>query len=98
MSEFEYRIIWKRKGYKKKFRRYATLAGARRYSILLGPEPWKYYTGDNADNYVCCSGFECNCSGETYRQLSEVMKEKLPPIEFMLIERRKIGEWEDEQN
>ena len=94
--KFEYRVIWKRKGLSRKFRPFARLEFAKRYSMLLGPEPWKYSNND-PDDYKCCSGFECSCGGQTWREESEYRNKNQPPIEFLLIERRHVGDWEPDK-
>jgi len=77
-----------------KTRRYSTRRGAEKFMLLLGPEPWRYYAPTrNADDLVCCSGYECGCGGMTYREQSDKTREDMPDIEYVRLEVREIGEW-----
>lgn len=99
----EYRVVWKRKPFisdehvidpRPKVRRYATRKGAETFMLLLGPEPWKGYApGVDPDSYVCCSGQECCCGGQTYREKAEGMRKTLPPIAYIRLEERVVGDW-----
>lgn len=99
----EYRVVWKRKPFmadeydidpRPKVRRYATKKGADKFMQLLGPEPWRGYAPDvDPDSYICCSGKECGCGGLTYREKAEEMRKTLPPIAYIRLEEREVGEW-----
>ena len=91
--KYEYRLVWQRDGCVKKIRRFAKYESAKRYSLLFGPTPWKYSKA-NPDDYIQFPDTESGHMGETYRERFEAQKEELPPIEYFLIERRKIGDWE----
>jgi len=93
MTKFEYRVIWKRQHCKIKSKRFALLGNAKKYMLLLGPTPWEYW-GAKADDYACCSGRECGCSGMTNREESIKARETMQEIEFIKLEKRKVDEWD----
>lgn len=95
MSErYEYRVVWKRVGMKRKVKRFQGLKSAERRIRLLGPEPWTAYDVDPDAPYY-------TDDGKSLRQhLTEQRAEGfgaegdgMPAIEYMRIERRQIGEW-----
>jgi hypothetical protein len=88
---FEYRITWKRVDCPIKRRRYKVEAAARRFMVLLGPEPWLAYArGRDPDGPACCSGCECGCGGITIRQRALDAREGQPPLEWMRLDRREV--------
>lgn len=90
----EYRVVWQRKGRIQQVRRYATEKGARmRYAFLTSDEPWKLL-GYEANDYVCCTGAACVCSGETFQQKTARV-ESAAPLKFARVEARTIGEWKE---
>ena len=90
----EYRVVWKRYGCDQRSRRYATLAGASRFMLLFGDEPWTAFPKKpSPDDLVCCSGRECACGGLTYRQESEQKRENMPALVYIRLESREVGEW-----
>jgi len=86
----EYRVVWKRNDLKQKTKKYTTLRGAKRFMILLGDEPWKAFDHDPED-YICCSGSDCGCGGQTVR--NHFLRKDQPKIEFVRLEQREVGEW-----
>ncbi len=100
----EYRVVWKWKKYptvdcennprtinpKPKNKRFATRKYAEKFMLLLGPEPWKYFS-KNPDDYVCCRGNMCACDGKTYREQAE--EKHFTDLEYLRIECRDVGEW-----
>ena len=95
---YEYRVVWKRQGMKRKTRRYAHLKSAQRFVMLLGPEPWKALNVD-PDSPHCRSPEECTCQGGTWRDYLERGREGygpdgMPHIEYVHIERRLTFEWD----
>lgn len=105
MFKTEYRVVWKRRGLKRKSKRYMSLKAAERRVRLLGPEPWTALDVQ-PDDYVCCRGEradrECGCNGETWREhllgaRNGAMYEGdggMPPIEYVHIEKRPLAAWE----
>lgn len=70
--KYEYRVVRERAECKKSYRRYATLAGAtKRLELLTSKEPWKLMGDGEADDFMCCSGFECGCGGMTVKESYE---------------------------
>lgn len=49
---------------------------------------------EKPDDYHSLPDEDSGLRGETWRESYERRKAELPPIEFVLIERRKIGDWE----
>lgn len=101
-SRYEYRVVWKRRGLNQKSKRYATLKGAERFALLLGPEPWRAL-GVDPDERHCCSGHECACDGRTWREMLIAKRTTpgfgeedcgMPPIKYIRIEKRPVAEWE----
>jgi hypothetical protein len=99
--KYEYRIVWKRHGLHQKSKRYASLKAAERRARLLGPEPWTALEV-NPDERMCCSGYECACGGQTWREnLLESRRTPrypddtgMPAIEYIRIEKRPVSKWE----
>lgn len=90
----EYRVTWKRQGCRSKAKRYATRAKAERFMRLFGPEPWLVYKpGVDGDSRVCCSGRECACGGMTFKEQSDAEREKMPPLEYLRLEHRRVYNW-----
>jgi hypothetical protein len=48
-----------------------------------------------ADKPHCCVGYsdECGCFGETVREMSDRQRANMPPLEYVRLERRPVGEW-----
>lgn len=99
----EYRVTWKRRGLLPKRKRYATLAAARRFLRLFGPEPWTVFAlgrggvPKDGDALACCRGTEeeqCNCGGRTLRQQAEHDRKQMPPLEWVRLQSRPVGAWE----
>lgn len=76
-------------------KRYA-LAAARRYVMILGPEPWLAY-GKGPDDPACsCDQWqECDRCGTTMREWTKKRRANLPPAQNIRVERRPItrGQW-----
>jgi hypothetical protein len=100
MFKTEYRVVWKRRGLKRKSKRYMSLKAAERRITLMGPEPWKALGLDPDER--CCSGLECACGGRTHREIlleqrNGRMHEDdagMPPIEYVFIEQRPLAKWQ----
>lgn len=96
---FEYRVRWKRHGLNPKSKYYQSLSKAKKFTILFGEEPWKYF-GKQPDDWYhepeteMETGMVIN-KGSTYREV--LCDQDTPEVEWFLIERRKIGEWENEK-
>jgi hypothetical protein len=90
----EYRVVWKREGCHRKERRFARVATAERFLLLFGPEPWTAYGAEPGRPY-CCSGYECGCGGLTERQRTAEERAKMPPLEYVRMESRLVGLWEE---
>lgn len=92
--KYEYRVVYKREGTRPKNKQYCKLESAQRFMLLLGPTPWKAY-GKEADAHVCCNGNHCSCEGLTYREQTENLRAKVPALEYAVLERREVGEYEE---
>jgi len=88
----EYRVSWKRAGMRPKSKVYQTRKGAERQLVLLGPEPWKAW-GGKAEDYFCCSGWECLCGGETVKERIESDHKTMPALEWVRMEHRNCEPW-----
>jgi hypothetical protein len=98
---YEFRVVWKRHGFHQKMKRYASLKAAEKRKLFLGPEPW-LALGVDPDELYCCSGHECGCGGDTWRE--HLIRQRtegrhpeddgMPPIEYIRIEKRKLSPWE----
>lgn len=98
---YEFRVVWKRRGLHQKSKRYQSLKAAERRVTFLGPEPWKAL-GVDPDERYCCSGEECGCDGDTWRE--HLLRQRnqprfpdddpMPPIVSIRIEKRKLSPWE----
>lgn len=91
--KYEYRVIYQREGCRKRIKRCAKEATAERFMKLLGPEPWTAFDQD-PDDFECCDGWECGCTGKTVREWSDFQRLEMPRLEFARIERREVAEWE----
>lgn len=90
----EYRVVSQRRGIdKRKVTRYVHLGSAlKRVKLMTTKEPWKLF-GEKADENHCCSGHMCGCGGMTVREYYEDHYKSLPPLEYVHIEERDVGEW-----
>jgi len=88
----QYRVVWKREGLRPKRRVFARRGTADKFLLLFGPEPWRYL-GKEPDEYVCCSGYQCGCGGETHRKHDEAVRATLPKLEWVRVESRPVGAW-----
>lgn len=94
MASDEFRVVWKRAGCRRKERRFATPAAAERYVLLFGPEPWKAYGADPDQRPTrCLCPYECECESRTERERTEDERAKMPPLEYVRLERRPVGAW-----
>lgn len=91
--KYEYRVIYQREGCRKRIKRCAKEETAERFMKLLGPEPWTAF-GQDPDEFECCDGWECGCTGKTVREWSAFQRLEMPNLEFARIERREVAEWE----
>lgn len=85
----QFRVRWKRVGLKEKRKLYWSERAAQRLVVFLGPEPWKAL-GKNPDDRMCCDGHECGCDGQTWRENLLGNRGAMPPLEYMMIETRKV--------
>lgn len=74
----EFRVVWKREGCEPRRKRYMRRSSAERFMTLLGPEPWLAFDRE-ADEYFCCSGYECGCGGITVKEDSDLRRKDYPP-------------------
>ena len=89
----EYRVIWKREGARKpKRKEYRTIRGLERFLKLFSDAPWEA-CGNDPDELMCCSGYQCGCGGLTWREWHDGQTAALPNIEYMRIEEREVNEW-----
>jgi len=90
----QFRLRWKRVGCPEKRKLYWSERAAQRRIDLMGPEPWKAL-GKDPDARMCCSGQECGCSGDTWREHLLGQRGDMPPLEYTRIESREVtqGEW-----
>ena len=105
MFKTEYRVVWKRRGLKRKSKRYMSLKAAQRRIALMGPEPWVALEV-NPDDYHCHKGSsaynECGCDGLTWRehllnarnQPSHEEDSGMPALEYAFIETRPLAPWQ----
>jgi hypothetical protein len=92
----EYSVIYRRKGMHSKRVVYKHRGSAdRRLALLTHPRPWEPLD-QNPDAYVCCDGYECGCRGVTVREDHEDIRKRLPPLEYVRLESREVGEWRPE--
>lgn len=109
---FEYRVIWRRErgrfyDWETGAEDYSDAPGplhsriyqrpvyARRLALILQGRMAEA-TGDDPDDYACCSGRECACRGETNADAWAARAEGMPPLlEGPTIQRREVGEWSD---
>ena len=92
---FEYRVVWKREGQRKKTRKSKSLKIIQKWLWLLGDTPWKAF-GKEPDAHVCCAGGYnemCACGGITYEEQAEQKKAEQPKIEYIRVEYRHVGPW-----
>jgi hypothetical protein len=90
----QWRLRWKRVGYKEKRKVFWSERAAQRRIVLMGPEPWKAL-GTEPDEHRCCSGEQCGCGGETWREHLLSSRGDMPPLEYTIIESREVslGKW-----
>lgn len=86
MTKYSYRVAWKREGIRPKYRRFEKKDATLRFVALLGPEPWKAHgrDPDKTDYY-----------GQSVREEYLDRRSSMPPIEWVRIERRPVGQWEE---
>ena len=90
----EYRVAWRRKGFRRtKYRTYKSEAAAKRFMLLFGAEPWLYNPKKGPEATWCCDGYECGCGGGTVREYHAKMREEVPALEFLRLESRPVGAW-----
>lgn len=99
-AQLEYRVVWKRVGHRRKTKRFARLATAEKFLVMLGPEPWRAYAfhrdgrPKDPEDVVCCGGWECGCGGQTVREQSDEMRKNMGPLEGIpVLECREVGPW-----
>ena len=90
----QFRLRWKRVGFKEKRKVFWSERAAQRRITLMGPEPWKAL-GKEPDDRMCCSGEECGCGGDTWREHLLSNRGDMPPLEYTIIESREVtlGNW-----
>lgn len=70
---------------------------AERLALIIsgGTDNMAKATGDDPDDYACCSGSECGCGGLTNRDAWAKRAAEFPTlIEGPTIQAREVGEWE----
>lgn len=94
MSErCEYRVVWQREGLRRATKLYQTRKAAERWAFLVQGRMAEV-TGDDPEDYGCCDGYMCGCSGKTNRELWAERAAGIPPlIAGPEIESREVGEW-----
>jgi hypothetical protein len=94
----EFRVRWRRVGQRPRAVVYQRrVAAERKVQQLLGRiDP---FAERDADDYACCSGYECGCHGVTVADAREEWLRRydgVPPFETgPTIESRAVGEWAD---
>lgn len=96
-QKFEYRVVWKRSELNEKKRVYKTLKGAEKMVAFL-ENPIEqtaktHFTFQDLDEPYCCSGRECGCGGGTLREHLEEQHKQFPPLLWVRIEKREVGDW-----
>jgi hypothetical protein len=93
----QYRLSWLREGNKPKHKKYRSMKPVNRMlALLTSPEPW-VVIGRDPDDRMCCSGYECACSGQTVRDEMLARREGLPPILWTKVAKRTVTQtaWEE---
>jgi len=93
---FEYRVVWKRRDLGRKVKRYARRDGAERFASILRAttaEEVLRLRGKDPHEEVCCNGYMCGCGGETYLGSELAYREKMPPLQYCVVEEREVGTW-----
>ena len=95
IGKTQYRVVWKRDGYKEKTKLYWSKHYARRFLAIMGPEPW-LALGKGPDDLFCCKGYMCNCGGVTWQEALIADRANMPVLEYAFIEQRQViqMEWE----
>lgn len=89
----QYRVKWKRVDSRVKRVNYVSRKRAEnRLLLLTSDEPW-LAMGKSPDEFVCCDGYECGCSGMTIREESDRLRAAMPALEYARIECREVGPW-----
>lgn len=88
-----YRVVSIRVGQRRKVTVYATLKGAQRRLMLLGPEPWRALGRDPDALWCCLNSRECSCEGVSVREAMERDRATLPVLVDAWIEARAVGPW-----
>ena len=108
---YEYAVTWQYQGDRRRRRVFTRPYNARRYAIILGPEPWKAWGAQPTDPYRRCRraahrkavndgaqlGHKCPFAGPcggTMAEHAEHLRAALPPLVFVRVERRIVGDWE----
>lgn len=97
MPKFEYRVVWKRRDLSKKERRYTRRATAERFAAIVRAttaEEVLRLRGRDPDEEACCNRYSCGCGGRTYGENEREYQKELPPLEYCVIEERRVGPWE----
>jgi hypothetical protein len=98
----QYRVTYKRAGREPRRHTCGNLGQLRRFLFLLGSEPWRGFSPDGSgneadpDELVCCSGYECECGGLTWREQSDARREelKLTPLQWVKVAARPIARYQ----
>jgi len=93
VSGVEWRVVYKRDGLARKARTFAREATARRWVSWLTSET---YPHDDGEKFMCCSGWECGCTGLTNAGYWEQQRRLIPRLEWVKVETREVGAWHAE--
>lgn len=91
----EYRLIWKRKGLDPKYKKWAHKSAMERFKKFLTAPIGESF--DEPDAYMCCRGGwenQCGCGGLTWREHAIERMKDVPPLEWVRVEERTVGKWE----
>src|SRR4051812_35369570 len=81
LKRTEFRVVWQREGVSKRTARYRSRAQAERKALILQGRMVEA-TGEDPNDYACCSGRECGCRGVTKAQAWAERAEQVPPLVF----------------
>lgn len=90
---YEFRVKWQRDGQRPKTKIYQARAAAERWALIVQGR-LQEVTGDDPDDYACCSGSECGCRGVTNEQAWADQSRRIPAlVSGPEIEQRWTGSW-----
>ena len=77
----EFRVIWQREGVTRRSVRFRSRAQAERKALIL-QGCMVEATGEDPNDYACCSGRECGCRGVTKAQAWAERADQVPPLVY----------------